>query len=647
MQISKRSRWISLVALALVALAAMVLRVHAPDRLPDREAPGRTLRGEPPEARAAADRTSLPAGTDSTRPSRETATRPANERPPENASGDVQRLRGVVVGALDAARAARARIHLSEGFPERHLFAGFGGARRARSLASAPLDGRLEFEFIVAGGGPFTVALDHPDVVAVPATNVEPGDRVVLRAMASASLAGRVLSRTGGAAVEGAEVRLFVDGEANARIATTGPDGIFAFTGLAPGEAGVFALAAGKRKGPWTELVLEPGPNEGPELVLDEGRSIRGVVRDARTNAPIPGAEVSTWSFFGRCVVTDHQGRFLAWGAGRTGGEVVARAPGYGAGRAAFGAEDREVDVVLRREIPVRGVVLGPDGRPAGDARVAVRSRWRNGDVAFEVGRVEGPEEDGTFLVSGVSNALEVVAWGADGAAGPIAVDPGALPRAAGGGEVRDMGAVQLAPPAPEPDEAPSSAPGAPVTGTVRGEGGRPLEGARVSLGTRGWSRSAITDDAGRFLIDGAPPRPLDLDVRGPDPGTHLPSRRAGIQAGDDVAVRLTPTGATASGSVVSVDGQPLRDVYVAVIGDGGVHARPVLTGPDGSFSLAVPASGAVELGAWRTRPFGPDEVDVTRFEHLSARRVVGLGGPPAARIEVDGGAEGVVLTLP
>jgi large repetitive protein len=383
-------------------------------------------------------------------------------------------------------------------------------------------------------------------------------------------------------------------------------------------------------------------PGAGPRVVsMRPARRLSGVVRDARTKQPLPGALVSLNSqdATSPSALAGARGQYelpsLASGRYRA---TVTR-PGY---EAAFlgGHESqlldlrnatsllRDFELVPKRR--VTGRVLDEKARPVEGALVmlgvqGLGTSYGQGPLGAFQNRdhhmgsfdtVETPvhsARDGSFVLT-VPDGLEtqfgglkmqVVALKPGHAAGTMALPPVS---AAGPLVVRLSKGVTL-------------------SGRVRSEEGTPLAGVAIALGETGplaamrggvdpthqrtWARS---DAEGRFAIQVQPvlhylalhkPGYAPRTVEGFDP-----------RRGEELLVVLQ-RGAEIRGQVVRHDGRGVAAANVTVQDPQEVHLASVSTGADGGFSISDLAPGAYTLvvttdeGVSVTRPAEAPAADV------------------------------------
>ena len=138
------------------------------------------------------------------------------------------------------------------------------------------------------------------------------------------------------------------------------------------------------------------------------------------------------------------------------------------------------------------------------------------------------------------------------------------------------------------------------ISGVVRDDHGRPIEGAILALDSIHFGKRASTDQAGRFRFTGESPglhalrvvrigySPLEMTFELPDGGADLILVLRRIVRLDTVTVRAAQTGIF--GKVIAKDGfRPLSGAHVTTAGSG-TRTR---TSTDGGFSIPNLREGA------------------------------------------------------
>ncbi|MCE9634512.1 MAG: sigma-70 family RNA polymerase sigma factor [Planctomycetes bacterium] len=330
-------------------------------------------------------------------------------------------------------------------------------------------------------------------------------------------------------------------------------------------------------------------------LQFRKARMLRGRVTDASTATPVQGARINTGWSFTTWVETDAEGRFELAGAAESDFGMRVRAAGYAESQARLTSADT-YDVALLRGDRVQGRLVGPDGKPVGEALIGVTSHGGGGsDRAFDAtsdadGRfaVEDLRHDQphtlTFLAAGLGRYL-------------LDFDPAAQE----GGTI-DVGDVAL--PAARM-----------IEGRVVDDGGAPVPGAAVRLYGFNEDRERLrpgksfvsthygcreerrTDDLGRFRFPELCPGDYDLDVVTADVRTTQTS--VALAADRDVAgVELKlPGGKQFVVDVKDSQGAPAAGVTVqVVIRDGWSGSQT--TQADGRVAFSV-TSDVVSLSAF------------------------------------------------
>jgi predicted transcriptional regulator/protocatechuate 3,4-dioxygenase beta subunit len=140
-----------------------------------------------------------------------------------------------------------------------------------------------------------------------------------------------------------------------------------------------------------------------------------------------------------------------------------------------------------------------------------------------------------------------------------------------------------------------STAPFIHVQGYVRDPDGFPVDGARVTVGTRTESRSTSTVE-GLFSFTMRRPEDPNVQVTATAEGYGLNSRSAIVQEGDanwvNLTVPLGPDHGNVLGTVRTDGGMPLEGAEVQLT-RAGTYRQATTTAQDGSFAfLLVPADG-------------------------------------------------------
>jgi hypothetical protein len=461
--------------------------------------------------------------------------------------------------------------------------------------------------------------------------------------VAVARLSGRVLRR--GAAIDGA--RVAVRDEAHVVEVRSGADGGFAIEGLAPGRYVVSASLGAEASAVAGPMLLGPGQaREGLVLELLPAASVTGVVLDALSRRPVPGAQVRS---SGGQAVADGAGRFRleALPAGDT--WIEAQAKGY-LGRVewltlAAAREHSGMELFLRAAGLLKGTVT------RAGAPVAAASVWgeplspgapvrqfgpvtTRGDGTFELwaccgavqlaaaapgaSRVEGPRltlgegagRDGLTIELGQDVAAEGEVW-VDGKAregvalylldGKSQKGVGATTSRAGGrfrfeGVAPGSYLVQAEVDRATAQRGPfdfTGEPGEPwriELSSERALSGRVVPAAAgviVRWRSSEWAGEAnaqtMTDAKGAFRFDAVAEGPLNVEAEG-EAGTA----QATAVAGSEVVLQLRR--ARLNGLVVNEQGHSVTDFTVRLtpLGGGATRSFPVLS-PTGDFSLSVP----------------------------------------------------------
>ena len=349
--------------------------------------------------------------------------------------------------------------------------------------------------------------------------------------------------------------------------ATSGADGSFQVEEVSYGHTyRLTAQAPGYAASILDLPPLDPGvPVEPVQLVLTEGRRVRGSVVDTNGN-PVAAAEVSLlWpldpSDFrsmleapAASATTDGGGAFALPATGPGEYEVRVKHADYAdrplsRAEVPAGASDFDLgDLTLVAGGTIHGIVTGADGEPVARATIQARERHRIGSAT----RTATTDAGGRFRVDGLSSDLADVGVRASGY--PLLVVPG----------------VRVGDGDPEPIRL---KPGAAVTGRVLDAGGNGVAGVPVRLqferdfrtagDPRLWSITdtfprRVTDKDGRFRFDGLAAGAWSAETRKDAEGAKLEGIALAPGAERDIELvlrtrdRLTVIVATSLGEPVA-----------------------------------------------------------------------------------------------
>lgn len=414
-----------------------------------------------------------------------------------------------------------------------------------------------------------------------------------------ATLTGRVYDEVG-KPVEGAIVSLGGSGFWPARSVQSQADGRFQWAEI---PAGIYELRVSKGQlvaPPVEGLILDAGARRAFGVKLARGWTLVGQAVDARSGAPVHGAEVTVATgplgLLSRRVESDDEGRFVLDGIVGNTQSLYVEADGYVLEGPLSHAIDSGVLVVpLERAARIEGRVVDARGRPIAEATVRAFSEGEGPatPTTGSLGVTAGPvppitasgsgslmfiEEatsgrDGTFALGGLrSGTYAVVATRDD--FGPASSEPIRL----GVGATRTGMKIVMEP-------------GAELAGRVVDERGRGLEAIPVELrgSDQGLPRMAVTAPDGSFSFGG---------VRGEVTVTalpyDLPPARATVVVGSDALVTVELTLATSlntlRGRVVDERGFGIGGALITVSSTNPATParRNAKSDADGTF--AVPA---------------------------------------------------------
>jgi protocatechuate 3,4-dioxygenase beta subunit len=261
------------------------------------------------------------------------------------------------------------------------------------------------------------------------------------------SVEGRVLMADGRPAPAGLIIWAGTEGYDVPRDQHTGPGGTFSIDALVPGKVSVWF-----HNGPFSlghfEVDLEPGRAIlGIEHRLTPQDTLRGIVREEGSGAPIPGVVVGSaeyWVYSSAGIVTDADGRWIVdwvepdrpdWKR-----DIGFSHPDYRVHRELIRAGTRQVEVFLTPavgvwthdpdiEIPEADAeewtltITDPAGEPIPDAWVEIGERRKLYRPTDAAGRVRIPEDAEHVYACATGHTRRRV-FGPDQAAGTIALEP-------------------------------------------------------------------------------------------------------------------------------------------------------------------------------------------------------------------------------
>ena len=504
---------------------------------------------------------------------------------------------------------------------------GMGVEKRAMH---AP-DGRFTLENVVPGKYTFKITADGLVPARIEETELVPGqplDLGEIRLDKGATVRGMVLDKGNKAPVGGAAIVIEEGGglagmlrqmDPNQRpAATTGPDGRFVLSGIAPGQLAL-RVESDRHAPTKTSLEIQPGvPPADVTIDLGPGGSIEGFVRD-KSGLPLPNYMITATTGFGASLrlitSTDEVGHYKIDTVPPGDYMVVSLPTPRG-----DGGENAQAEMMSKMQMQSVKVE---------EARTAVLNFPAGGGAAITVKGVvrrgRSPVESRVFFVkTDAANAVQDLASTQTGPDGSFEV------RLAGAGEYR--GAVM--PIGSKPGDVGTSVTftvpdgkavvdqdlvlsEAEVTGQVTDlESGQPLKGARViaaQLDAEGEiderttaTGTATTDEDGRFVVAGLEPGEWRLSVLHEGHGSETIGP---ITIKPDAKLEGQNSGLRTARPMVFVvkdeQGQPVEGAMVlrldlgtagAGIGmdlgsdvDGRAQVRHLA---DGTYDLAVVASG-------------------------------------------------------
>jgi len=588
---------------------------------------------------------------------------------------------------VSKARAAMVRAPKEEGEPEG--MGGLAGALRRGARSGAPMESKPAFFTATADAegrfaielpdaGPYNLRVEADGLAPIIVERVRASEKAPppgpVYMQAGFAISGKVYDLSKRVPAEGASVRArgsvdhgFSDPDAPDRFApaaTTGRDGSFTLTHLAPNLYRLEALAPGYALVSVPNVTAEAAAREPVTIYLEPGLSVGGKVVDQQ-GKPVAGASVaagrgvsarldrgSLMALGSRRTRTDEQGRFRLEGLPRTDqlyldarladesrGRVSLPDP---AGRAIL----PDVEIAIERPSRITGKLLDAAGQPVARAGLRVdfgesgpgRRRLSSFYVTADDLKIGAK---GDFTVERVPSGTGTIEILPEGFKRHEIEDARLAP-----GETFDAGTITL-------DR------GHTVRGRVTGEDGKGLAKAEVgsfSFGPGGFGETeARTDSEGHYLLGGLGEAPVSLTVSlegygrekaeqvPPDSeGINFVLRRAGSLTGRVVAgdkpVPVTSFSVRASPKTTS--GAPFDAFFGEDRPFNDSRGRFTLRGlAAGDYSLEVRAPSFVPAMRDGVKVVAGESVDigdVTLEAGVSVRgRVVDRDGAPVAGARV------------
>ncbi len=460
-------------------------------------------------------------------------------------------------------------------------------------------DAEGRFAMVVPPDWPMRVHAHAEGHSSAIVTDVFAGADLTIVLGPSARLLGRITRALDGTPVDGAEVHLFRLGGPTYATVQSDADGGYRLDDVPPGLATLEINTSWLADPEWTSIDLPAGVSVVHDVALAEGAAIFGTVTDARTGAPIAGAEIGSGWFLSRAVRSGPGGEYELRGFGGPGVyEIFVRANGYADSHHEFPwtrmpSERTQLDFALGAAHRARGRVVDPGGRPLAGVYVAAVSD--GGPSGAEDWKSARTDAAGCFLLDSLSpDHQHGILLRAEGWAN-LAY---AFPHEEREVEEVDLGTFTL------------RRPGA-IAGVVVGDDDEPFSKLEVELrGTNGDSglllggvqspplprnlntRSVRTDSSGRFHFGDLAAGRFVVSVQR-RLGQSIPQPSIDLAEGErrtDLQI-VVPRGQKIWGRVETPAGEPVAGLLVCALAEG-AEANPQLevrcrTEGGGVFELA------------------------------------------------------------
>ena len=444
---------------------------------------------------------------------------------------------------------------------------------------------------------------------------------------------------------------------------TTGADGVFRIGPASSGKATLTARCARGDQGSMTvavsvgmpEVVLnvKPGASIAGRVVDGDAKPVGGVTVMATKQGPSQSTMiVNGMVTSGVQALTSANGAFIlhALPAGTYQLRVLDRGrPVRLRGKpieVTVGATDKKTGGEVAIDRPngvIRGVVMGPDGKPLADAWVSVQQDLEamlEGVMGERGGDGPPGERTESRMVTVTSDDGDSEGGGGGSVVPPVLTDAQGrftianLPHAtyeviaeAQKGVLR--GRVQNI--TPDANVTITAAGVTTLSGTVTGAGG---PAALFSIELEGPTRAARTFTDGKFQLGRVDPGAYTLRVSGSDGNAEV---KVTVEPGKPATVDVTlVANAVVVGKLVNPQGKPLANVGVALIPDSGdgrvrlsMDGPPPTSGADGSFRLEAKAGKSILFAMTPPRPFTKRGLELVAGKTLDLGTVSVDSGPP------------------
>lgn len=547
-------------------------------------------------------------------------------------------LRGIVLDPTDRpVEGARIVASSSVSYDYQTLDLVIAGRSQTAGEARSGADGR--FELTLDPARAYQLAVDRRGFAQATLGRRRTGETVVVHLPHAAAIEGRVTQGAANAPIAGASVRCFLrgndsrDGARFEQSTLTDAQGHYLIDTLPPGILFLEVHASGWPSPGWIEVHPEAGRTITRDVHVDATTWYTGRVLDARTRAPIEGAQLGTIWVLKNTVRSDAAGAFRLPLDEGSDGQIYVRAAGYGfrnfqAPDAQAAASPDGFEILLEPARSVRGRVVDDQGRPVAGAYVAACGNERGETQRHDwIGATT--DDAGRYAIADLrpdlAHSLFVRAQGFGSCVYELPVEearqaslelPDVVLRAAGA--IRGRVVDENDRPLPDLDVE--------LRG-VNADRGRWNARGAASLDTYVGQRDGRTDDRGAFAFDELAAGDYEVSVRRDG---HLRVANASVKLGSGErreGIQLVlPSGVTLTGRVRDRAGRGVRGVNVSVEPkETGLSDCDVRTGEDGTFRARGLAAGTYRIQLWPDhRDTGTAESKVYVHTILDDQRIDG-----------------------